>query len=332
LNFASLEIINRKMTTPSSWHLRQNPTIYQGWRKTKNYFEGWYFKIVDPDQNLAFALIPGLSKSSDAHAFIQFIDGVNCESQYHRFPLESFSPMPDKFEIKIEEQEFSEEKISFQSDELSVELIQSPHTKLASSLLSPGIMGWYSYMPFMQCYHGLVSMNHHVSGKVRIGQKHYQLNAAKCYVEKDWGVSFPKAWIWNQCNTFKDNNELSIFASVAHIPWLGSYFIGFIAAIFYKGEIEVFATYNNSKRKTHVKGNHVFMSFKKKNKILEIESVKEEGAMLKSPIQGEMVSKVNESLLATMRVTYAIGNKKLVEDTGTYSGLELAGPVDILMH
>lgn len=320
------------MKTPSSWFLKQNPTIYQGWRKTNNYFEGWYFKIVDPDQNLAFALIPGVSKSKDAHAFIQFIDGINCKTQYHRFPLESFKPMPDKFEIKIEEQAFSEEKISLQCGELDVELIQSPHAKLSSSFLSPGIMGWYSYMPFMQCYHGLVSMDHRVSGKVRIGDNQYQLNSAKCYVEKDWGVSFPKAWIWNQCNTFSENDELSIFASVAHIPWLGSHFIGFIAAIYYKGEIEIFATYNNSKRKTHVKGNHVFMRFKKKNKTLEIESVKEDGALLKSPLQGEMVSKVNESLLATMKVKYSEGNSVILSDTGIYSGMELAGPVDILLE
>lgn len=25
----------------------QNPEMYQGWRKSKNYFEGWYFKLID---------------------------------------------------------------------------------------------------------------------------------------------------------------------------------------------------------------------------------------------------------------------------------------------
>ena len=27
-----------------------------------------------------------------------------------------------------------------------------------TSLVSPGIMGWYSYVPRMECYHGVVSM------------------------------------------------------------------------------------------------------------------------------------------------------------------------------
>ena len=185
-------------------------------------------------------------------------------------------------------------------------------------------------MPFMQCYHGLVSMDHIVSGYIRLADKEYKLDAAKCYIEKDWGVSFPKAWIWNQCNTFNQHEDLSVFASVAHIPWLGSHFIGFIAAVHYKGKIEIFATYNHSKRQTEVDGNRVTMVFTRGNKKLRIQSVKEKGADLKSPIQGEMLSKVNESLLAKMTVEYTNGSEK-IEDSGNFAGMELAGPVDILI-
>jgi len=27
-----------------------------------------------------------------------------------------------------------------------------------------GIMGWYRFVPFMQCYHGVVSLNHKLNG------------------------------------------------------------------------------------------------------------------------------------------------------------------------
>lgn len=316
---------------PSKWTLLQNPTLYQGWNRADNYFEGWYFKIVDPGQNLAFALIPGISKSKDAHAFIQFIDGVKCDTAYYRYGIEKFKAKADRFEVTIEEQVFSESNISFATKDISINLTQSPYTKIRSSILQPGIMGWYTYMPFMQCYHGLVSMNHYVSGQVQISKDRYELKNAKCYVEKDWGVSFPKCWIWNQCNTFKSHDDLSVFASVAHIPWLGSQFIGFIAAIYFKGKIEIFATYNRSKRITAVDGNHLRMVFAKGHKKLEIESIKEEGAELKSPLNGEMVSKVNESLLATMKLRYSQNDKILIEDSGSFAGMELAGPVKILL-
>ncbi len=39
--------------------------------------------------------------------------------------------------------------------------------------LDPGIMGWYKYVPFMQCYHGVVSLNHELKGQLRInGSEH----------------------------------------------------------------------------------------------------------------------------------------------------------------
>ena len=32
------------------------------------------------------------------------------------------------------------------------------------TIFSPGIMGWYSFVPFMECKHGIVSINHDLTG------------------------------------------------------------------------------------------------------------------------------------------------------------------------
>lgn len=48
------------------------PEIYQGFNQTQAYFEGWYFKLVSPDQKISIALIPGISLAKkDPHAFVQ---------------------------------------------------------------------------------------------------------------------------------------------------------------------------------------------------------------------------------------------------------------------
>ena len=39
------------------WH----PEAYQGSRKRRNYFEGWYYKLVNRDRSRSLALIPGLA-------------------------------------------------------------------------------------------------------------------------------------------------------------------------------------------------------------------------------------------------------------------------------
>jgi hypothetical protein len=65
-------------------------------------------------------------------------------------------------------------------------------TRLPVSLFTPGIMGWYRFIPFMQCYHGLISMNHSLEGEITDGAERIVLSGGKGYIEKDWGSSFPR--------------------------------------------------------------------------------------------------------------------------------------------
>ena len=57
-------------------HSTLNPAIYHGHTKKAPFFEGWYFKLVSADETRRYAIIPGVSLSGDAHAFVQVLDGV----------------------------------------------------------------------------------------------------------------------------------------------------------------------------------------------------------------------------------------------------------------
>lgn len=309
----------------------RNPIIFQGWGKKKDYFEGWYYKIVSPEAGIAMAIIPGVSLSQDdSHAFIQVMDGVRCHSEYYRFSIDSFLASPDQLSISIGDNSFSEQFLSLDLPSIKCELRSTSWTKLPKTWLRPGIMGWYSYLPTMQCYHGLGSMNHQWNGTWYAQESLIELKNAKGYVEKDWGTSFPKSWIWSQCNTFDSEKELSVFASVAHIPWKGNFFIGFLAAIYYRGTIEIFATYTGADRSTILTDDEVILHFSKGSKSLKIIAHKAPGSDLKSPISGEMTGKVNESMLATMIVDYK-DDEISINAQGAYAGLEVAGPVEELI-
>ena len=53
-------------------HKIKNPILFQGNLRKKNYFEGWYYKMVSADGNCSVALIPGISLNKQhSHAFIQ---------------------------------------------------------------------------------------------------------------------------------------------------------------------------------------------------------------------------------------------------------------------
>ena len=76
------------------------------------YFEGWYFKLVDAAGAQPYAIIPGVFLGSDAHAFIQVLDGCAGTACYHRFPLEAFRASRSEFAIEIAGSHFSSQGIA----------------------------------------------------------------------------------------------------------------------------------------------------------------------------------------------------------------------------
>ena len=80
-----------------------HPERFQGWGKEKNYFEGWYFKMVTENGNDALAIIPGIAMDEQGNnqAFIQVLDGKRKTAEYHRFPFESFTSSKKSFKNLI---------------------------------------------------------------------------------------------------------------------------------------------------------------------------------------------------------------------------------------
>ena len=231
-----------------------HPEVFQGNLKKKKYFEGWYYKLVSATEEHAIAIIPGIAlyNETDRHAFIQVINGVQQVTAYHRFPLDAFSYSKDELNIAIDNNHFSETSIVLDIPELQGEIKIENTTPLVTSFFSPGIMGWYSFVPGMQCYHGIVSLYHTLQGVTTGSLGEIYWGNGIGYIEKDWGSSFPKCWIWTHCNHFKDSTPASLMASVAHIPWMGKYFPGFIVVLWIDGKEYRFATYNRSKMKCTV--------------------------------------------------------------------------------
>src|ERR1035437_2827074 len=86
-----------------------HPDQFQGWGKSKRYFEGWYFKVVNADESKAFAFIPGIAMdiNGNQQAFIQVMDGKARTAEYHKFDAKDFHPKIGKFEVEIADNSFS---------------------------------------------------------------------------------------------------------------------------------------------------------------------------------------------------------------------------------
>jgi len=196
--------------------------------------------------------------------------------------------------------------------------------KYPKTLLSPGIMGWYSFVPFMECKHGIVSVIHDLSGSISIDGNNIDFDGGKGYIEKDWGVSFPEAWVWIQSNNFAEHGTSFSF-SIAKIPWLGSFFTGFIAFLYLGGKFYLFSTYNRSKvsKAVHDK-NELEFEVRNNNYILRIRVIKNSFGDLKAPVEGEMSRRIKESTDSEVHLELFDRFQNLkYKDTGKSVGLEV---------
>jgi hypothetical protein len=316
-----------------------NTIIFQGNKKKKNYFEGWYFKMVSNDGTHIMSIIPGISLSKDGkeqHAFVQMIDGVTAQTSYYSFPIETFSFSTKKFEIQIGNNYFSEDKIILDLKDstsmVSGQVQMTDQVRYTSGrLMNVGIMGWYRFVPFMECYHGVVSLTHNLKGTLKVNDVIHTFDEGKGYIEKDWGSGMPSSWIWMQSNHF-NHQRTSVMLSVASIPWLGKSFNGFLGFLYHEGKIYHFATYRRTKLYLEVtESNLVNIRIENKNNTIIIQAKSKDAGLLKAPVQGSMDRRIAESINAELKIILLDKKGKTIfVDSTKIAGLEMVGDFEKL--
>ncbi len=307
----------------------------QGFRGTitaKKYFEGWYLKQVSAQRDTVYSFIPGVALApGDSHAFIQVLNGLTCETHYISYPLESFQADRNRFSVRIGDSHFSESGCTLAIDEGdfschgSLEFRQI--TPFPATLLAPDIMGWFSYMPFMECFHDLVSLHHGVEGSLTINGNRHDFAGGEGYIEKDRGRSFPECWLWLQCNSFEDR-ETSLMLSIARIPFVGMHFTGFLGFLYYGGETLCFATWSGAKiRSVSKRGSAVAIVIEKRRYRLELSIESRASGELIAPVAGSMHRRIKESVDSVVSFVLWKGNARCAEGRGTQAGLEITEPL-----
>jgi hypothetical protein len=305
------------------------PELFQGSLRKNSYFEGWYFKHVSKDLNHVFSFIPGISLSDDdPHSFIQVINGITGKTSYITYPVNKFTWEKNRLYLKIGDSVFTDKFIdlNLENEEIKVSgrLEYSNIVRYPKTLLSPGIMGWYSYIPFMECKHGIVSVNHKVSGVLNINNDTIDMNEGRGYIEKDWGSSFPEAWIWIQSNNF-GNTDTAFTFSVARIPWLGKAFPGFISFLYFDNRFFLFSTYNNSAlQDLNYDGKTLNFTLRNKYSALKVIVVKNKSGELLAPVSGKMTRRIKESIDSLVTINlYDKHDKLIYNDSAQRAGLEI---------
>ena len=320
---------------PMYFRSRLDPGMYHGHGRSAPFFEGWYYKLVSADEAVRYAIIPGVFLGPHGHCFIQVLDGVTGRSAYHTFPLDQFVASRERFDVRIGRSHFSADGLILDVDtaegQARGELRFEEVKPWPVTWRSPGIMGWYAWVPRMECYHGVLSFDHAIAGTMTVDGHTCDWTGGRGYIEKDWGQSFPAAWVWFQSNHFATSNTC-LTASVALIPWLNRAFRGFIVGLWHQGTLYRFANYTGAHpERLDVTDTHVRWLLRDRSCALELFAERAEGGLILGPTRTRMDTPVHETLRATVHVRLTKGGHVIYEGTGRHAGLEAHGDLRQLL-
>jgi hypothetical protein len=316
-----------------------HPERFHGHRKRPPFFEGWYYKLVDAGERHRLAVIPGIYLSDDPgrhHAFVQILDGSTGEADYHRYPAEAFVASEDRFDVRIGPNRFTadgfELDIGHPSRAITGSIRIDDPLPWPVSLAAPGVMGWYGWVPWMECNHAVVSMDHRLSGTVELGGRSMTFDEGRGYMEKDWGKSFPRGYVWMQTNHF-DAPRTSLVASIAIVPWLFSAFPGFFVGFLHEGVLHRFASYTGAETvRLRLTDERVEWDLADDALRLTLAAERTSGGLLLGPTREDMGDRVGETLVSSVEVTLeTVGGTRVFGGIGHNAGLEVQGDIDRLL-
>jgi len=321
----------------------RHPEAFHGHGRTRDFFEGWYVKLVSADRAQRWAVIPGVFRGPAGdrtrdEAFVQVLDGVTGRSWYHEFPVEAFRASDRRFEVEVGSNRFDARGATLDLPQLrgrvdfASELVPWPVTPR-----EPGIMGWYGLVPMMECFHGIVSFGHELGGELEIEGVPTSFAGGRGYLEKDWGSAFPAGYVWMASNhldaTVGADPEASLVGSVAIIPWLGRAFRGSIVGFRHHGRLHKWTTYNRSReRALAIDDDAVTWALEGPDGLLELRAERVRGGLLHAPLRTAMHQRVEETLDARIHVRHtAPDGTVLLEGVGECAGLEVFGDTERLL-
>ncbi len=316
------------------------PAAFHGRGVTRGYFEGWYVKLVSADASQRLAVIPGIflgdgsSAASPREAFVQVLDGATGCSWYHQCPIDDFHADTRSFDVTVGNNHFSPSGVHLDLPGLSGDIhFTTPLDPWPVRWNSPGVMGPYGLVPFMECYHGVVSLGHGLSGSLQMDGVATSFDAGRGYIEKDWGSAFPAGYVWIHSNHFDGEPAASFVGSVAIIPWKRSSFRGFIIGLKHHGQLHTWATYNGSRELgLTIDDTKVRWVLEGPDGRLTIEALRARGGLLHAPLRSQMHRRVEETLDAHVTVTHQDAQGRVIfTSQSTLTGMEVFGDTDRLL-
>ena len=289
---------------------------FHGQQTKGAFFEGWYLRQQNGRDTIA--VIPAFHRDARgcASASIQVISDEG--SWNIPFSAQDFHADAESFCVRLG-------KNFFRPSGLCLDL-EGPGLRLEGSLrygpFTPpqgDVMGPFRFLPGMECCHGVLSLSHRVEGRLILNGRNLDFFPGTGYLEKDWGSSFPQAYLWTQCNRFGPV-DCSIFAAAARIPLTGKVaFPGCIACVRLGGREYRLATYRGGRVEVMSPRS---LLLRQGDQLLRADLLEGRPLPLLAPALGGMTRTIHESAACRVRYRFRKGGRLLLDLTSRQAGFE----------
>ncbi len=279
-------------------------------------FRGWYFKCQSDSQTLA--VIPASLRSGKVFSSsVQLI--TDSGVWQFDFPIDAYQEAKKGFGVRVDGNVFDAGgiRLHLKNDSCTAvgEVRFGPLTPIRYDIMGP-----FQYVPFLECRHSVVSMNHSVTGEITVNGELFHFDNASGYLEGDRGRSFPREYLWTQCHL----EGGSLMLSAADIPMLGLRFTGIIGVILWKGQEHRLATYLGARA---VKIGDQAVTVQQGDKRFTARLIEKKPHPLNAPVNGKMARTIHESAACKGAYRFEIGGKTVFDFVTDRASFEYEYPL-----
>lgn len=206
--------------------LADDPNRYH-WAGQDPYFEGWYFKVSEPETGRSHLFIYAVyNPSGDSPESCAFMmAGINSEEYDRlvqaRYPLSDFFSSTTVFDTRIGSViQARGDSEALHASGIVIDNGTTCSWEIDFAITDPWkrTMGWMSLLPDLQTYWHVGAMSARASGWVAWDGERYEFQDCPGYQEKNWGDEFPETWFWIQANDFDDPEACCLSVGGASMP------------------------------------------------------------------------------------------------------------------
>ncbi len=193
-------------------------------------FEGWYYRVTETDSAESWVVIAAYwqDESATPRAFIELIQastGATYKQVFEGFNIEALQANEGEFALDLDGLFLSADQISGRfidekgaQVQIEISIDACAYWGAPADDRNRWTMGWVTELPGPPLKWHVHHLKGSASGGLLVEDNNElkiqaQFEDAPVHQEKNWGVAFPKRWVWLQSNLFEGRPDVAFAAA-----------------------------------------------------------------------------------------------------------------------